>query len=160
MFSRTETYTISEFLNDKHKSSENNLSYAYLAPTLFGLNNPIDRINKIPKPPTSLEGMGLDLQSAERFGHIGKNSISNLTEAINSLNNFMMYLVNPSLLIKKILIALVDLAFPVAAITSIIALCMYVFTGCKDKSPLKYVGLSVALMYVFTVIVSQIANQL
>ena len=48
----------------------------------------------------------------------------------------------------------IDLSFSACAIVAILSLCMYVFTGCKDKKSLRYVGLSVAIMYLISTILT------
>lgn len=149
IFCKTETYTISEFLNDKHKVESNGfdkLSYAFLLP--FNLPDPMKDFMETPLVEYN-------------FKHeVGNNTLQNFTQFNETLKTFLDIIQNPMLIVKSILTFLVDISFPVAAMVVIGALCAYVFSGCKDKKPLSWVGISVAIMYMFNVIVVQFINMI
>lgn len=147
IFCRTEHYSISEFLNDEHKTKSSNLdklSYALFLP--FNMQDPVNGL--IEKPLVEYN-----------FKHeIGTNTLNNFKQFNDTMKTFIEIIQDPSIILKNILMFFINISFPIAAIVSIIALCAYVFSGCQDKSPLKYVGMSVALMYVFNVIIVQFIN--
>lgn len=106
------------------------------------------------KDPTNIfnnlqNGTNSIIQNASVIG-----DMKNLANSINNLNGFLHLLTHPQELLKIFAQACIDLGFSAACIVSIVALCMYVFTGCKDKRPLTYVGLSVSIYYIIVVIFS------
>lgn len=148
IFCKTEHYSISEFLNDEHKTESSNvfdkMSYAFLLP--FNMPDPMKEF--------------MDTPLVEyKFKHeIESGTLNNFKQFNDTLKSLIEIIQDPTIILKNIIMFFINISFPIAAIVSIVALCAYVFSGCKDKSPLKWVGISVALMYVFNVILVQFIN--
>ena len=81
-------------------------------------------------------------------------SVKSLSGSIDSLSNVFKLFNNPMEFLKILAQVCIDLSFSITSIVSIVALSMFIFTGCKDKKPLQYVGLAVAAMYIISVIFS------
>lgn len=81
--------------------------------------------------------------------------IEGISGAVNGVKDLVYYLTNPVEILKIFASVTIDLSFTIAAIACIVSLSMFVFTGCKDKSSLKYCGLSLILYFVVVTIFTQ-----
>lgn len=160
MFKKKEqVYSISEFLNgdfekiDKDRKNKRVLhALLFLNPFLTEematsqYNQIMTFVNNQPKQayaplnPPNPSNMGF-------FETVGST--------VDSVETLVFYLTHPVEILKIIAGVTIDLSFTVAAIACIVSLAMYVFTGCKDMSSLKYCGLSLILYFVVVTVLTQ-----
>lgn len=171
---RERVYTFSEFLNndeeglkkidklkDKEKYNKRVLYALLLSNPFLNKEQALEQFNLIEKQIASSGPFGLDWSNPfkpDKQPPITPD-ISSIPDAIGNAvkttQDLLFYLTNPVEILKIFASVIVDLSFTIACITCIVSLCMYVFTGCKDISSLKYCGLALVLYYVVVTILTQ-----
>lgn len=166
IFNRTKTYTFEEFFAEERNKvqSAKKIDYSFLN-ALFFLNpvaNP--QANPGPQVPVMPNFDFSTVTDTIKNNTDGMmSSIDKLTESLNGFSqadgfgkiaNMAHLICNPMEFLKIIAQVMLDLSFSTSVVVTVIALCMFVFTGCKDKSSLKYVGLAVSCMFLFSVILN------